>query len=249
MLFDMPSGTLPSSSTPSAVPRDARTLGDRGVHPTVHDAHRLADGRCHRQARGAEPDLDEVVDLEADHRVEGVLERAAASGSGPSFDTLVTRPMLRAAATGGRQMAAGTWESHHAITTLMFRYAECVDAADFDGIAALFADARITNEGVAGAIVGPDAVRKLYERTNRVHEDGTTRTRHMNSNVIIDINESEGQASARSSFVVFQQTAALPLQPIVSGPLPRHVRAQRPTTGASTAATSSSTTSATCAST
>ena len=46
--------------------------------------------------------------------------------------------------------------------------------ADFDGIAALFAHGRITNEGVEGAIVGPDAVRKLYERTNRVHDDGTT---------------------------------------------------------------------------
>ena len=78
-------------------------------------------------------------------------------------------------------MGAGTWESHHAITTLMFRYAECVDAADFDGIAALFAHGRITNEGVDGAIVGPDAVRKLYERTNRVHDDGTTRTRHINT--------------------------------------------------------------------
>ena len=31
-------------------------------------------------------------------------------------------------------MSAGTWESHHAITTLMYHYAECVDAADFDGI-------------------------------------------------------------------------------------------------------------------
>ncbi len=114
-------------------------------------------------------------------------------------------------------MGAGTWESHHAITTLMFRYAECVDAADFDGIAALFAQGRITNEGVAGAIVGADAVRKLYARTNRVHDDGTTRTRHVNSNVIVDIDETEGNATARSSFVVFQQTAALPLQPIVSG--------------------------------
>jgi len=114
-------------------------------------------------------------------------------------------------------MSAGTWESHHAITALMFRYAECVDGADFSGIAALFADGRITNEGVEGAIVGSDAVRKLYERTNRVHDDGTTRTRHVNSNVIVDIDEAAGRASARSSFVVFQQTPALPLQPIVSG--------------------------------
>jgi hypothetical protein len=28
-------------------------------------------------------------------------------------------------------MGAGTWERHHAITTLMYRYAECVDQADF----------------------------------------------------------------------------------------------------------------------
>jgi 3-phenylpropionate/cinnamic acid dioxygenase small subunit len=70
---------------------------------------------------------------------------------------------------------------------------------------------------VPGAIVGPDAVRKLYERTNRVHDDGTTRTRHVNSNVITDIDDDAGRASARSSFVVFQQTPALPLQPIVSG--------------------------------
>jgi 3-phenylpropionate/cinnamic acid dioxygenase small subunit len=114
-------------------------------------------------------------------------------------------------------MGAGTWESYHAITSLMFRYAECVDTADFDGIAALFEHGRITNEGVDGAISGPDAVRKLYLRTNRVHDDGTTRTRHVNANPMVDIDEVAGQATARSVFVVFQQTAALPLQPIVSG--------------------------------
>ena len=114
-------------------------------------------------------------------------------------------------------MSAGSWESHHAITALMFRYAECVDAADFAGIAALFADGCITNEGVDGAITGPDAVRKLYERTNRVHDDGTTRTRHLNTNVFVDIDADDQRASARSAFVVFQQTPALPLQPIVSG--------------------------------
>jgi 3-phenylpropionate/cinnamic acid dioxygenase small subunit len=114
-------------------------------------------------------------------------------------------------------MGAGTWESYHAITSLMFRYAECVDTADFDGIAELFEHGRITNEGVEGAIEGPDAVRKLYQRTNRVHDDGTTRTRHINANPIVDIDEVAGEAIARPVFVVFQQTAVLPLQPIVSG--------------------------------
>jgi len=114
-------------------------------------------------------------------------------------------------------MGAGTWESHHAITTLMYRYVEYVDAADFAGIAALFADGRITNEGVDGAIVGPEAVQALYENTNRVHADGTLRTRHLTANVAVDIDEGAGTASARSAFIVFQQTAELPLQPIVAG--------------------------------
>jgi 3-phenylpropionate/cinnamic acid dioxygenase small subunit len=114
-------------------------------------------------------------------------------------------------------MGAGTWESHHAITTLMFRYAEYVDAADFDAIGDLFADAKITNEGVEGEIVGAEAVKQLYLGTNRVHDDGTLRTRHLTSNVNVDIEEAAGTATARSVFVVFQQTPTLPLQPIVSG--------------------------------
>jgi 3-phenylpropionate/cinnamic acid dioxygenase small subunit len=114
-------------------------------------------------------------------------------------------------------MGAGTWESHHAITTLMFRYAEYVDAADFDAIADLFADAMITNEGVEGEIVGGEAIKKLYLHTNRVHDDGTLRTRHLTSNVIVDVEEAAGTAAARSAFVVFQQTSTLSLQPIVTG--------------------------------
>jgi 3-phenylpropionate/cinnamic acid dioxygenase small subunit len=116
-----------------------------------------------------------------------------------------------------RAMSAGTWESHNAITTLMYRYVEYVDAADFDAIAELFADAIITNEGVEGEIAGGEAVKQLYLSTNRVHPDGTLRTRHLTSNVQVDIDESAGTATARSAFVVFQQTPALPLQPIVTG--------------------------------
>jgi 3-phenylpropionate/cinnamic acid dioxygenase small subunit len=116
-----------------------------------------------------------------------------------------------------RAMSAGTWESHHAITMLMFRYTEYIDAADFDAIADLFGDSVVTNEGVDGEIVGGDAIKQLYLNTNRVHDDGTLRTRHLTANVIVEIEEAAGTATARSSFVVFQQTATLPLQPIVTG--------------------------------
>ena len=121
-------------------------------------------------------------------------------------------------------MSAGTWESHHAITTLMYHYAECVDAADFDGIAALFAHGRITNEGVDGAIEGPDAVRALYTGTNRVHADGTLRTRHLTTNVIVDIDEVSGSADGALGVRRVPANGRAPAPADRGRPLPRHVR-------------------------
>jgi len=114
-------------------------------------------------------------------------------------------------------VGAGTWDSYHAITTLLYRYAECIDAADFDAIGELFARGAITNEGFDGQIAGADAVANLYRSTNQVHHDGTLRTRHLTTNVIVDIDEDTGSATTRSAFVVFQATPDLPLQPIVAG--------------------------------
>ena len=116
-------------------------------------------------------------------------------------------------------MGAGTWESHHAISSLMFRYAECVDQADFDGLSELFAHGQIrstsaadSEEGMRGRAVG-----RFYAATNRVHADGTLRTRHLATNVQIDIDEDADSATARSYYVVFQATEKLPFQPIVGG--------------------------------
>jgi 3-phenylpropionate/cinnamic acid dioxygenase small subunit len=116
-------------------------------------------------------------------------------------------------------MSAGTWESHHAITKLMFRYAECVDTADFDGLSTLFANGVMTSTSAAdeaGGMTGQQ-VGRFYAATNRVHEDGTLRTRHLATNVIVDIDEAADSATARSYYVVFQATGKLPFQAIVGG--------------------------------
>jgi len=116
-------------------------------------------------------------------------------------------------------MGAGTWESHHAISSLMFRYAECVDQANFEGLSELFANGTIrstsaeeSEDGMRGNAVG-----RFYAATNRVHEDGTLRTRHLATNVQIEIDEAADSATARSYFVVFQATPKLPFQAIVGG--------------------------------
>ena len=116
-------------------------------------------------------------------------------------------------------MSAGTWESHHAITNLLFRYAECVDLADFDGLSELFAHGRLRSTSAAdgeGGMTGKQ-IGRFYVATNRVHPDGTLRTRHLATNVRVDIDEESGVATSRSYYVVLQATPKLPFQPIVGG--------------------------------
>jgi hypothetical protein len=47
--------------------------------------------------------------------------------------------------------------------------------------------------------------------------DGSPRTRHITANAVIDVDTDAGVAHASSSYVVFQGTPDLPLQPIVTG--------------------------------
>jgi 3-phenylpropionate/cinnamic acid dioxygenase small subunit len=104
-----------------------------------------------------------------------------------------------------------------AIRRLLHRYAECVDAADWQGLGALFERGEIRAAGMPEPTRGADAVRRLYAHANRVHEDGTLRTRHLVTNEWIDVAPDLAAARSRSSFLVLQATPRLPLQPIAAG--------------------------------
>jgi 3-phenylpropionate/cinnamic acid dioxygenase small subunit len=105
-----------------------------------------------------------------------------------------------------------------AITTLLYTYAERIDAGDFAGVAEVFAHATLTFEGFAAAVSGPGAVQSLYERTTRRYEDGTPRTKHVMTNVIVDVAADGISATSRSYFTVLQAVpGALALQPVIAG--------------------------------
>jgi hypothetical protein len=104
-----------------------------------------------------------------------------------------------------------------AIHELVLRYAACVDRADFDGVGDLFAHATLRSNAGPDAVRGRSAVRDLYAATNRLHADGTPRTHHLVTNLIVDVDEAADRATARSYFVAFQATPELALQPIVAG--------------------------------
>jgi 3-phenylpropionate/cinnamic acid dioxygenase small subunit len=107
--------------------------------------------------------------------------------------------------------------SHVAIANLVFSYAERIDAGDYEGVAELFRYAEITAEGNDEHYRGIEQVRRMYEGWTKRYEDGTPRTKHVTTNLIIQADDESGSASCRSYFTVFQQTATLPLQPIIAG--------------------------------
>ncbi len=102
-----------------------------------------------------------------------------------------------------------------AITELLYRYAELIDAGDFDGIGQLLA--RATFAGTRSASTsGAEAIAKLFALTTRRYpETGTPCTRHLVLNPIVDVDDRT--ATARSTFCVIQNTETVPLQPIVVG--------------------------------
>jgi 3-phenylpropionate/cinnamic acid dioxygenase small subunit len=105
------------------------------------------------------------------------------------------------------------------ITNLLYRYAECIDAGDLAGAAALFEHARIRIGGADAEHDTIDAARLLgiWKSLIVLHPDGTPRTKHVTTNPIIEIDEDAGTASCRSYYTVLQQTDEAPLQTIVTG--------------------------------
>ena len=105
-----------------------------------------------------------------------------------------------------------------AISQLIYAYAERIDAGDFAGVAEVFSDATLTFEGFGDAVSGPEAIQSLYERTTRRYEDGTPRTKHVMTNVMVDVSSDGSTATSRSYFTVLQAVpGALTLQPVIAG--------------------------------
>jgi hypothetical protein len=110
-----------------------------------------------------------------------------------------------------------TTEDRLAVTELLYRYAELIDAGDFDGVGQLLARATFGGTGPQG-VSGAEKIAKLFAMTTRRYIDhgNTPRTRHLVLNPIVELSP-ERTATSRSTFCVVQHTETVPLQPIVVG--------------------------------
>ncbi|WP_284742113.1 nuclear transport factor 2 family protein [Amycolatopsis sp. RTGN1] len=103
-------------------------------------------------------------------------------------------------------------DDYRALENLLFSYAALVDAGDFEGVGALFAEGAFVGSG--GTFRGAEVARMLRDNVI-VYEDGTPRTKHVTTNIALEV--SGDTASGRAYFTVLQAVPGLPLQTIVAG--------------------------------
>ena len=109
-----------------------------------------------------------------------------------------------------------TIPSYEQIRNLLGRYTECMDLGDFDGLASLFTEAVMTDFEGHEIGRGFDAIKANYTNGTQMY-DGRPGTKHVTTNVQIEVDEDAGRAQAKSAYVVFQATPKLALQPIITG--------------------------------
>ncbi len=103
------------------------------------------------------------------------------------------------------------------IESLIYRYAELLDAGEFAAVAELFANATIAAAN-GSETTGYDAVLAMYRSSTRIYPaTGTPCTQHVTSNVRVEMGDDGQTAQAWSKFTVFQALPDFPLQAIIAG--------------------------------
>lgn len=108
-------------------------------------------------------------------------------------------------------------DNYRAIENLMYRYAFTLDAGDLPGVAELFRHGEIVAPAADSVVKGYDAVLEMYNNSTRLYECGTPKTRHIISNVLIEVDDAGTTAKSQAYFTVVQAAPGLPLQTIISG--------------------------------
>lgn len=96
-------------------------------------------------------------------------------------------------------------ESARHIEGLLHLYAELMDDGRFADAAELFTDAQIQRSGPDGPEITPGTgLLEYWTARVPLHEDGTPRTKHVISNVVVDVDEAAGTASSRCYYTILR---------------------------------------------
>lgn len=104
------------------------------------------------------------------------------------------------------------------IENLIYLYAQSIDDGELERVAELFRNADIFSRKHNSRQSGYAAILEMYQLSSRIYADtGTPKTKHLTTNVIIELDADGNGAQAKSYYTVIQATESFPLQPIISG--------------------------------
>lgn len=104
------------------------------------------------------------------------------------------------------------------IENLIYRYAQYIDDGQLEQVAELFRHGSIVSKKHDSKQSGYQDVLTMYQHSCRLYEDtGTPKTKHLTTNVTIEVSADGNQATAHAYYTVLQAAQSLSLQPIISG--------------------------------
>ena len=108
------------------------------------------------------------------------------------------------------------------IERLLFAYSDTIDRGDFEATAQLFGAEGLYGLVGSRAAKGSEQVLATFQGTVRVY-DGVPRTRHVVTNIVIDVDDNQTSGRVRSYVNVMHQPPGGPLAPIAAGTYHDHV--------------------------
>lgn len=103
-----------------------------------------------------------------------------------------------------------------AITNLLYRYAEHIDAGEFADAAELFRHARVRIRADEDGYIDGTELQAVLEGSIIRYSDGTPQTKHVITNAIVEF-ETPDVATARSNYTVLHQAGTEEPRVVIAG--------------------------------
>jgi hypothetical protein len=108
------------------------------------------------------------------------------------------------------------YRAEHEIAKIVYGYADALDTGDFERLGEYFRRGRVRVDGSDDVYEGTDGVLGMFRAFTRFY-DGIPSTKHVTTNLMIDVDDSGRSATAKSYFTVLQARPELPLQVVIAG--------------------------------
>jgi hypothetical protein len=109
------------------------------------------------------------------------------------------------------------WQAERAVTRIVYEYAARLDLGDVDGVGELFRYGAFRAADQEGGYEGASGVSGMFRSWVHFYE-GSPRTKHVTTNLRIDVDDDGLGATCQSYFTVLQHVVdELPLQVVIAG--------------------------------